>query len=207
MIHQLAQVLARVLKLNEEKRYDDALGAIHLSSRQLLGMDIGLLVSLSDEALIRVLSLGDRFDLEKGLVAAALLRMIGEVKAQQGDETATFHCRTTSLSLFLELPAHDGGTLPKEYYDLTEGVISQLSSYELQLPIQHKLFRYYEYAGRYDLAENVLFEMLQQEPGFVSAGVKFYTRLQAKSDDELNKGRLPRNEVEEGMRHLEQWLK
>jgi len=207
MIHQLGLVLAAVLKLNKEKRYDDALHEIHLSSRQLLGMDIGLLVSLSDDAVIRLLSLGDRFDAEKCIVAAELLRIVGEVKAQQGDETASFHCRTTSLSLFLELLAHETGTLPKEYFDFTEGLIPQVSSYELPLTLRMKMVRYYEYTGRFDLAENILFEIVESEPRYASEGVRFYTRLQSKSDEELRKGQLPRNEVEMGKRSLEQRLK
>lgn len=206
MIHQLAQVLARVLKLNEAKCYDESLEEINASSRRLIGMDIRMLTSLSDTEFIRLLGLGDRFDLEKCVVAAELLRMVGEVKLAQGDEASTYECRVASLSLFLELLRHETGTLPKEYSDSVERLVKELSVYELSLALRQRIFQYYEYAGRFDLAENVLVEILQQEPGLVSEGVKFYTRLQAKSDEDLSKGNLPRNEVEEGLNNLKRRL-
>jgi len=65
MIHQLAHVLAKVLGLSQLERYDDALEEVQLSSRQLLGMDLRLLTTLSDTEFVRLLSLGDRFDVEK----------------------------------------------------------------------------------------------------------------------------------------------
>src|SRR5512137_2186340 len=85
MIHQLAQVVAKVLHLSQVKEHDAALEEIQASSRQLLGMDLRLLTTLSDAEFIRLLSLGDRFDVEKCVVAAELLRLTGEVKNHRGD--------------------------------------------------------------------------------------------------------------------------
>jgi hypothetical protein len=86
MIAQLVQVVARVLKLSEVKRFDEALEEVERSSRQLLGMDLRLLTTLSESEFVRLLSLGDRFDVEKCVVVAELLRLVGEVKKVEGDE-------------------------------------------------------------------------------------------------------------------------
>ena len=207
MIHQLAQVIARVLKLSEVKRYDEALEEIQISSRQLLGMDARLLTSLSDREIIRLMSLGDRFDAEKCVAAAELLRITAEVNALQGREAMSHHCYVTSLSLFLELLLQETGTLPKEYFDKVECTIQEVLKYELPLALQRKLFQYYEDVGKFDLAENILFEVIQEDPEFVREGMRFYQRLRTKTDEELQKGNLPRREVEQSMKDLEGWLK
>jgi len=203
MIHQLAQVLAKVMGLSLVERYDEALEEVQRSSKQLLGMDVRLLTTLSDEELVRLLSLGERFDVEKCVVAGELLRLIGEVKEREGEEGEGFQCYTTSLSLFLELLIRESGVLPKEYFEKIEWLIGKTSSYEIPPGLKEKLFRYYETIGKFDVAENKLFEIVEQNPGFVGEGLKFYERLRTKTEDELGRGNLPRNEVEASIKDLE----
>jgi hypothetical protein len=190
MIHQLAQVFAKVLKLSEVKQYNAALDEIRLSAKQLLGMDLQLLTSLSGTEFIRLLSLGERFEVEKCVVTAELLRLIGEVRERQADENGKYHSYTTSLSLFLELLFRESDTLPKEYFDEIDVLIGKLSSYELSSDLLQKLFRFYGIVRRYDAAENVLFDLVQRDSGFSTEGLKFYEQLRAKSDEELEKGNL-----------------
>jgi hypothetical protein len=202
MIHQLAQVIAKVLKLNEVKQYTESLEEIQLSSKQLLGMDLKLLTSLSDAEFIRFFSLGERFDVEKCVVTAKLLQLTGEVQERQADERGKFHSYTTSLSLLLELLFRESETLPKEYFDEIDALIDKLTSYELSSDLLRKLFRFYGIVRRYDIAENVLFELVERDSGFRGEGVKFYERLRTKSDEELEQGNLPRNEIEAGLAEL-----
>jgi len=206
MIQQLAEVLARVLKLSEVKRFDEALEEIQLSSKQLLGMDLRLLTTLSDSEFIRLLSVGDRFDVEKCVVVAELLRLAGEVKSVEGDEAEQYHCTVTSLSLFLELLLRESETLPKEYFDKIELLIGDVSVYDLTGELQQKLFRYYEAVGRYDAAENILFDLVEHDRTFVAEGVRFYERLRAKRDEELEQGNLPRDEIEASMKDLKKQM-
>jgi hypothetical protein len=207
MIHQLAQVLAKVMGLGEVKHYDEALEEVQRSSKQLLGMDLRMLTTLTDEEFVRLLGLGDRFDVEKCVVVGELLRMVGEVKEREGDEGERFHCYTTSLSLFLELLIRESGVLPREYFEKIELLIGKTSSYELPPGLKVKLFRYYEAIGKFDAAENKLFEIVEQDPEFVGEGMKFYGRLRAKSEEELGRGNLPRDEVEASMKDLEKRLR
>jgi len=75
-----------------------------------------------------------------------------------------------------------------------------------------RLLPYYERAGRYADAEDVLYELLTEtrtldagefETG-ADVGAAFYGRLLARADAELGAGGLPREEVEEGRHTLEQ---
>jgi hypothetical protein len=203
MIHQLAQVIAKVLKLSEMTRYNEALEEIQRSSKQLLGMDLQFLTRLSNAEFVRLLSLGDRFEVEKCVVIGELLRLVGEVKEREGDEAERFHCYSTSLSLFLELLARESGVLPKEYFEKIEWLITNLAPYEIPVDLQVKLFRYHEILGHFDVAENVLFELVRRDPAFISEGLKFYGRLRSKNDNELARGKLPREEIAVGMLELE----
>lgn len=202
MIHQLAQVIAKVLKMSEVKQYDSALEEIQLSAKQLLGMDLRMLTSLSDTEFIRLLSLGERFEVEKCVVTAELLGLIGKVRERQGDEDGKYSSYSTSLSLFLELLFRESETLPKEYFDEIDMLIGKLSSYVLSSDLLQKLFRFYGIVCRYDAAENVLFDLVERDAAFGAEGVKFYERLRKETDEELEKGKLPRNEIEAGLAEL-----
>ncbi len=156
----------------------------------LLGMDLRLLTTLTDEEFIRLLSLGDRFDVEKCVVTGELLRLVGSVKELEGDQGEQHHCYSTSLSLFLELLMRESGVLPREYYEEIELLIGKISTYKIPVGLQAKLFRYYEAVGRFDKAENVLFEVVEYDASFITEGLKFYGRLSTKGDEELERGNL-----------------
>lgn len=67
------------------------------------------------------------------------------------------------------------------------------------------LFHYYENIAEYGKAEDVLFEVLDQNVNrniVVPLGIAFYERLALKSPDELEKGNLPLHEVLEGMEKI-----
>jgi len=202
MIHMLAQVLARVLKLRETNRCDEAYEVIRQTSRQFLGMDAKMLNSLSGAELIRLLALGDRFDVEKCVVAAELLRMTGELEELQGKHDESYQTSIKSLDLFLELLFRETGAMPKEFFEKVDLLIQSLSSYDLPLELRQKLFRYYDHAGRYSTAEDILFDILREDPGISREGVRFYERLKRKTDEDLIRGNLPRQEVEAGLLEL-----
>ena len=69
------------------------------------------------------------------------------------------------------------------------------------------LMQHHERTGEFAKAENALFAMLDAEPGneaIVEFGVAFYKRMLAQSDAALMEGKLPRAEVEEGLKELVQ---
>jgi hypothetical protein len=202
MINQLAYVLASVLKQMKLKRFDEALEEIQASSKQLLGMDLRLLTTLSDTEFIRLLSLGERFDVEKCVVIGELLKAVGDVREQQGREDDAFPLRSTALSLLLELSGEEYGTLPQEYYAEVTALMQKLASAELPLRMKKKVFRYYEKMGKFDKAEDVLFEIVDEDVTFADEGTAYYDRLRAKTDEQLRQGNLPREELEDSMADL-----
>ncbi|MBI3580019.1 MAG: hypothetical protein HY089_11490 [Ignavibacteriales bacterium] len=202
MISSLARVLAKVMLHKKAKQYDQAMEELQQAGKQLLGMNLLLLSSLSDEELIALLKLGERFDVEKCLAAAELLREQSEIQGLTGNENESARSAMKSLSLFTELVQYEKEALPQEYFEKIESLIQALSVFELPRSIQQKIFRYYELTGSYAKAEDVLFELVEQNASFVQEGIKFYDRLMKKTDDELAKGNLPRGEVKKSANEL-----
>lgn len=202
MISSLARALAKVLLHKEAKQYDQAMEELQQAGKQLLGMNLLFLSSLSDEELIALLKLSERFDVEKCLAAAELLREQSEIQTLTGKENEGARSAMKSLSLFTELVQYEKEALPQEYFEKIESLIQALSRFEIPVSIQQKLFRYYELTGSYAKAEDVLFELVEQNASFVQDGIKFYDRLMKKADDELAKGNLPRREAEESANEL-----
>jgi hypothetical protein len=62
-----------------------------------------------------------------------------------------------------------------------------------------KLFAYYEQAGKYDEAEDVVFDLVATNTEYRSLAVSFFERLLKKSDEELQAGGLTREEVHESL--------
>lgn len=206
MISSLARVLAKVLLHKEAKQYDQAMEELQQAGKQLLGMNLLLLNSLSDAELIALLNIGERFDVEKCLTAAELLREQSEIQELSGKIDESAHSAMKSLSLFTELVQYEKEALPQEYFEKIGTLIQKLSAFELPKSIEQKLFRYYECVGSYAKAEDVLFELVEQDALFVHEGIKFYDRLMKKRDDELAQGNLSRSEVEESLLRLREKL-
>ena len=80
----------------------------------------------------------------------------------------------------------------------TEYVLKQ---YKIPKETNQLLFRYYEFAGQYDKAEDVLFKMIMinNKDEMVGEGFAFYERLKGKTLMELEDGNLPLDEVIEGL--------
>ena len=69
--------------------------------------------------------------------------------------------------------------------------------------IQKRLILHYEREGAYADAEDMLFELIDAgHPELIPQGIELYERMLAKPDDELERGKLPRDEVEDGLAQL-----
>jgi len=110
------------------------------------------------------------------------------------------------LRLYLLLLPHEASLQDSNLANDIQELLNKLGEYELPIEIQEKLFSYYENVGKYDKAEDVLFDVLDTHSAngeMIERGRAFYTRLQARSDVELLMGNLSRTEVAEGSAQLE----
>jgi len=162
------------------------------------------LVSLDAEYLINLIETMETD------TAVALVRLAGWIDAQgtvyeaQKLETESYHTRLQELMLRME--AALGKELSNAHLDgRIDTLVAMMNAYVLPEKTMLKLMEYYEKTTRFDKAENILFELLEEyitEANMVQHGLKFYERLMNANVTELAAGNLSREEVQEGFDEL-----
>lgn len=203
IIEQLVVALERILHLQDTGRYEDAETEIRVTCRKLLGFDLSFIEPLADSDIIKLLGGTGRLDTPKCHALGILLARRAELRAIAGDEDASLRLSVKALRLLLEAHLDAGASIMKDHAAVTEALIERLESFDLPQAIKEKLFAYFEMGGRYDKAEDALFDIVAMDSGIRERGIAFYKRLMLKTDAELSAGNLPRTEVEEGLATLE----
>jgi hypothetical protein len=208
LIEQLAQFLARILKLHERGEYDAAMDAIGDALKKLVGLDLRVIEALSLEDLVKLLKPGIDLDVSRAIIVADLLKARGDVRHSLGDPDGGTESYVRSLTLFLEVFTAPGSIELPDQTTRMEWLITRLADEELPPVSLVRLLRYYEKTKRFALAEDVLWELLDGEDGddFIDEGAEFYDRLVQKTDADLDAGDLPREEVLEGLERLRELM-
>jgi hypothetical protein len=203
MISQLAKALAHIVQLRERGRDDDALREIDQSMQKLCGLNSQLVNSLSESSLIGALRGGASLDVGKCLVLAGLLKEEGDVFRDRDREDDAASRYLKSLALYLEAMHDDARLVLPSYVERIQDVAAALEEFVMPLAYRTSLMYYYELSGAFGAAEDVLFDMLEDEEAEAPAlGTEFYERMLALTDDELDTGDLPRDEVLEGLERV-----
>lgn len=202
MFKLLGQAMARIFFFKEMREYDNALAEIDKSARAILGLNLDMVERMPVAGVKGVLGSDPALVHSKLYAAGALLKESGEISEIQNDEDESVRLYMKSLSLLIEeLPVFEGSDDEKGKQTI-DFVIGKLKDYELPIELKRKLAGYFEKIGRYDRSEDIIFEVVDEDAGFVPVGISFYERLLLKSDIELAEGHLPRNEVEDGLAKL-----
>jgi hypothetical protein len=198
MVQEMVQMLARVMFLKSRREYDQALSEINQALRQL-GAEVGGQASLSVEDWIALCRKHEPSAAGLMMATADLLREQGEVLTLQ-EKPAEGHCsRVASLTLFLEAILTGETFISAELLAKVETLIDLTRGAARPTALWLRIVRYLETRGLYGLAEDEVFAWA--ETGNETArkeGLAFYERLLATSDDALQHGGLPRDEVLQG---------
>jgi hypothetical protein len=207
MIEQLTMALLRIMKLKEAGQLDIAEVEISKAGKMLLGFDMDFLRSLSDEGIITLITQSDSLDAGKCIVTAELLKQDGEIYEVKNGLDASYQSYLKALRFFIEGLTISTQYRTNDYFTKIAFLIGKLSKYVLPVLMQYKLLDYFSMIGAYAQAENILFQLIDSgEKEILRKGIAFYTRLLAKKDSELIRGKLPREEVKEGLRALQKML-
>jgi hypothetical protein len=203
MIMQFSQVLARITGLARADKVEESQQEITRAVQELVGLDPEEACARSEKTLVaKLLESGPTHVIrEKCFMLAALLNAAGDNHARDGhaDKARAFHLK--SLHLMLETLPHEHETVLPEFAPRVEGLLQALNEHPLPLSTLAALMHHFERLGQYDRAETMLFHLRETaptEPLVHELGSAFYNRLLAKSDEELVRGELPRDEVLEG---------
>ena len=205
MAEKFGRAIAIILHLREYNKQEEALIYIDDVLLQATGLTSHFINSVSDEMLVQAISPLGMLNIEKCLWIAVLLKAEAEIYEELENRNESYYRFLKALHLFLLALAHEGAMRDTTLYADIEELLNKLEDYELPLSTKEKLFPYYEQIGKYDKAEDVLFEVLASNPAnsaLFERGQAFYMRLATKNDADLLLGNLSREEVAEGLTQL-----
>ncbi len=202
IIEQLVVALERILHLEASGQHEQAEAEIRTACRTIFGFDLSFIEPLADADIITLLGGRDHLDTPKCYALGILLARHADLRSTAGDEPGSVLLSVKALTLLAEAALDAGAPIATEHSPAVDKLVARLEAFEIPHPLRQTLFRYYETIGRYDKAENTLFDILSTDGAFRESGVDFYHRLMQKTDAELAAGNLPREEVEEGLTAL-----
>ncbi len=205
MAEKFGRALAIILRLRQYNKHEEALIYADDLLLQMTGLTSSFINSVSEDMLIQAISPLGMLNVEKCLWIAVLLKAEGEVYEAMGTSNESYYRYLKSLNLYLLALFQEVTMQDTELQSDIDELINKLVDYQLPVATLEKLFRYYEYSGAYDKAEDMLFEIVEESQGnagYIGMGTAFYNRLLSKSDAELQRGNLAREEVQEGSAQL-----
>jgi hypothetical protein len=183
---------------------DKALEIINKELRSLVGLDIKTIDTLVFSDIINIISRENQYNAERYIALSELLYLQGRVLDRTREKEKKIVYYKKSMASFYEAYMEEEYLEEKYLSDAIE-VIDKISEYELPVEENRKIFRLYEAASKLDKAEDVLFSMIKQSNkgiNIIEDGISFYSRLKEKSKEELSKGNLPIDEIEESLKQL-----
>ena len=203
MLQELTHIVARVQFLRRREEYEQALFEIDRVFKQFWDVDATRPLSLDE--LISACSQEEESVAEKMVSLADLLKEQGDLLALQKKSAESQHSYALSLGLYLETLRTS--VVSMNLIQKAEHLIEQTSDLPLPAEVLKRLLSYYEARGLLAKAEDVLFDWLETgDAAAPEGGLAFYDRQAAKSDEELERGDLPRDEVEAGRKEVNKRL-
>jgi len=202
---KFGRALAIILHLREYNKHEEALIYADDMLLQMTGLTSSFINSVSDDMLIQAISPLGMLNVDKCLWIAVLLKAEGEIYQELGKSNESYYRYLKALGLYLLALFHDATMQDTTLFSDIEELLNKLEDYELPLSMKEKLFPYYEHVGKYDKAEDILFEVIEANTAnntLFERGLAFYERLRTKNDADLQLGNLSREEVEEGLAQL-----
>jgi hypothetical protein len=196
-IEALAQALDRLFRHPDPQVVAAARTLLEDAYRVHLGTHGDVVRQLSSDQLVAVISSIGRIDAGRAYLAAALLEVDAAMPGLEPDQAAALRVR--ALDLYLE--AGVTGNVETDLPERVRRLRASLLEHVLPEPTYGRLLRYWLHAGQYAVAEDLLFEWLEEHGPtvvLVASAERLYDDLEALTDEELIAGDLPRVEVFEG---------
>lgn len=216
LIEEMVQVIGTIIaRLDKQSKHLDAFELLEGFFSRLYLPKSKVLIQLSESDLLNLFRTNDIVETDKMDAAVLLLRHEADLLRKSGRVTDAYYRDATALLLTCEalLQSETDATPNAERLHTADDLIARLELYVLPVNVLKRLVLIEERRGRFDKAENHLFRLVAAGDvpealrlSMLALGEKFYGRLLAKRDDELEAGGLPRMEAEEGLLALRQRL-
>ncbi|KRE32587.1 DUF6483 family protein [Paenibacillus sp. Soil522] len=207
MIEQMTEAVGQIMNLRRERKHEEALLFIDELLDKRFRMSSKLIRSLSDEDLMKMMTTNGILEADQMQAIAILMKQEAELYSELGREDESFFAHVKSLHLFLRLslagaePMIDEPVIFEPRAQI-KALIERLLPYELSAPTKRLLMEWHEAEGQYDLAENVMYELMGDDALKPSEAEDIYRRMLLQPNERLEAGGLPREEIEQGLEAL-----
>jgi hypothetical protein len=195
MINTLSKVLAKLLLLKNSKNYNDALNEIEKVTKELFGLDRKFINSLSDSQLLKMISVSETLLAPNCYLLGVLFKEEAEIINLQGDPGKSIEKFERSFSFFVEGLKSSNVLIEEDQFAKIDAVAEILENTSISIETEINFVFYYEFTGKFDKAEDLIYDLIDYDPKYIKAGIQFCERLLKKEDNELILGRLPREEI------------
>jgi hypothetical protein len=206
MIEQFSDVLAKVMGLKSADKIEETQQVLNEALHHFTGLSESTIESLSYRDLINLVSGVKEINPEKCFILAELLKEKADVYASLDDMDKSFNLYLKSFNIYVEVMLSNNSSYMGPNHRTIDQIINIIKQFQVPYGTQKLLFHYHERIMKYDKAEDILFELLDQGTHrniILSEGTAFYERLSKKGLEELEKGNLPIDEVLEGMEKIQ----
>jgi hypothetical protein len=148
MFEEIGRALAQIVYQRQIKDYEAAHVLLDEQFKQTLGMGKGFIHSVSDEALLSMLSTLGTLNIDKCWLVATLLKAEGEIYEDQQNENGSYYSNLKACNLFLEALYEQNKQKTFEKVAEVEELLGKLEEYELPLRTKQLLFWYFEHTGQ-----------------------------------------------------------
>ena len=206
LIEQMAQVFARLVGRARTDQPCEVRKDLDETLMELTGLDFQVLEALPLASVLGVFGAHSEPDPARTLAVAECSFIRAELADREGRSDQAERARVLAATLYLETFLYLRSEHTSAAQERMDKVLNVLGNRELPFETELRLFRFRAREGRMAEAEDSLFAMLEarrDDRGLVEEGRAFYHRLLELSDDELERGNLPRDEVIEGLAELD----
>jgi tetratricopeptide (TPR) repeat protein len=210
LVGKFNEALAKIKEYREEGKNEEALNVIDDTLKDLFRLGFKFFDSFADENLIDMVKTDGTINADKCIMMAKLLEEDAEILESLGNSNEAFFIFLKSLNLFLEafLNKDEDCDLQHFFSDI-DAIIEKISDYKVPDILQNKIFDYYTKIQNYDKAENILYEILEDNnfsKNTLDKAISFYEELLTKDDEDLEHGNLSREELVESLNILKKKL-
>ena len=199
MIDTLIKVLERLLLLKEGKNYNEALDEIEKVTKELFGFDRKFINSLSDSQLIKMISTSETLIAPNCYLLGVLFNEEAKIFKLQGEVEKSIEMYERSLNFFIEGLKSSNTAIEPDHFMKINHVVEALEDEAINIETERSLAFYYECTGKFDKAEDLIYDLIDFDPKYVDDGIQFCERLLKKEDNVLIRGNLPREEITESL--------
>lgn len=197
MTEMLTAVIAKVMFNKEIKNYEEAEKEIETAAKTIVGLDLRIINILNPQDIIQLMKTSDLYA-GRCLVSAELLKEYADVHELNGKDNSSIILK--SLNLYIEAILSKELPEPEKYYTKINELISLIDESDLKDDLNFKIIDYYEFSGQYSKAEDMIFELIENNnKDIIDRSVSFYKKLLHRTDEELESGNLSREEVNDAL--------